>query len=322
MELCTSIEKMRDVRSTLSKNGKPVGLVPTMGALHEGHLQLIREASQEAEVVVSIFVNPTQFAPSEDLDRYPRDPEGDLEKCRNAGVKAVFMPSPEEMYPSDLHATSGHIRLSVGDLNQQMCGASRPGHFEGVCQVVTKLFHIVQPDVAWFGQKDIQQYVILETMVRELNFPVDMRMVPTVREADGLAMSSRNRYLSAEERQIAPQLAKALVEIKTAMEMMRESGTDAGMQAMLMKGIEPGKPALSSITKFYREQLTRVGFRIDYLDVYKKETLQVISDVEWRQMTDGVKVNNASIHLFRDPVVIACAAWLGSTRLIDNIVLS
>lgn len=312
MELCTSIEKMREVRSTLAKSGKPVGLVPTMGALHDGHLQLIREASREAEVVVSIFVNPTQFGPGEDLDRYPRDPQGDLELCKQAGVKAVFMPTVEEMYPkssSTANRSAHQIGMTVGHLNQQMCGASRPGHFEGVCLVVSKLFHIIQPDLAWFGQKDIQQYVILETMVRELNFPVVMRMVPTVREADGLAMSSRNRYLSPEEREIAPLMHKALYELRIKIE----------------DGFDSRRVSLSELVANQHEQLSQAGFRLDYLGVYCKETLQPISDVDWEKRMRGgseFEMEMSPAQALYGPLLIAGAGWLGSTRLIDNIVLS
>ncbi len=305
MELCTSIEKMREVRTTLTKSQKPVGFVPTMGALHDGHLQLIHTASQEAEVIVSIFVNPTQFGIGEDLDRYPRDPEGDLEKCRQAGVKAVFMPSPGIMYPSDMQ-----ISFHVGRLNEQMCGASRPGHFEGVCQVVSKLFHIVEPDLAWFGQKDIQQYVILERMVRELNFPLDMRMVPTVRESDGLAMSSRNRYLTPEERVIAPLLYTALLQIRAAL-TVKIVTTDS----------------LSEVIQQQRDMLTQAGFQIDYLNVYRKETLHAILDVQegqWNRFAeaDYQSGDHQGNQLTLEGLLVAGATWLGSTRLIDNIVLS
>lgn len=285
MELCTSIQKMREVRSNLTHSGKPVGLVPTMGALHDGHLQLIREASREAEVIVSIFVNPTQFGPNEDLDRYPRDPHGDAELCKKAGVSALFIPQAHEMYPK-----KGQISFNLGTLNSEMCGASRPGHFEGVCQVVSKLFHIIQPDKAWFGQKDIQQFIILENLVKELNFPLEMRMVPTVREADGLALSSRNRYLNSEERALAPLLYQSLQEIQGILDLSNSN-------------LPP-----KTISESIREQhirLTKVGFRMDYLGIYHKETLQPVSDVHTSES-----------------VVIAGAAWLGSTRLIDNIVLS
>lgn len=301
MELCTSIQKMREVRSGLAKSGKPVGLVPTMGALHEGHLQLIRDAAREAEVIVSIFVNPTQFGPNEDLDRYPRDPEGDLALCEKAGVKAVFMPDPVEMYPAQ-----GQISYDLRTLNSEMCGATRPGHFEGVCQVVSKLFHIIQPDKAWFGQKDIQQFVILENLVKELDFPIEMQMVPTVREADGLALSSRNRYLSPEQRALAPFLYQSLHEIQQRLESGKNLPSERGaLQGSGAEKLEPLHFDISTILNEHRENLTEAGFRIDYLGIYNKETLQAVSDVQESEN-----------------LIIAVAAWLGSTRLIDNIVLS
>jgi len=301
MELCTSIQKMREVRTQLSISGKPVGLVPTMGALHEGHLQLIKEASREADVVVSIFVNPTQFGPNEDLDRYPRDPDGDLALCEKAGVKAIFMPDPSEMYPSQ-----GQIRFDLGSLSSEMCGTFRPGHFEGVCQVVTKLFHIIQPDLAWFGQKDIQQFLILEKLVNELNFPVGMRSVPTVRENDGLALSSRNRYLSSEERAVAPILYQSLQEIqKAVISRSGHSSQELNLQTSSAGKNEPIHSDISAILNKQRSHLTEAGFRLDYLDIYEKETLQPVTDVHKSES-----------------VIIAGAAWLGSTRLIDNIVLS
>lgn len=288
---------MREVRADLSKTGRPVGLVPTMGALHEGHLQLFKEASREADVIVSIFVNPTQFGPNEDLDRYPRDPDGDMALCEKAGVKAIFMPDPSEMYPS-----KGQIRFDLGSLSSEMCGASRPGHFEGVCQVVSKLFHIIEPDKAWFGQKDIQQFIILENLVKDLNFPLEIRMVPTVREVDGLALSSRNRYLNPEERALAPLLYQSLQAIE---EILKSLSSAVLLKPDRNVDDRVSTQRLHEIIHDQTLRLTESGFRIDYLGVYHKETLQRVSDV-----------------LDTESVVIAGAAWLGSTRLIDNIVLS
>ena len=188
-----------------------IGFVPTMGYLHEGHLALLRKARSENDfVVASIFVNPAQFGPNEDLDRYPRDIERDTELATNAGVDILFLPTPEEMYPSE----SG-ISITVGELSSKLCGESRPGHFDGVLKVITKLFHLVQPTKAYFGQKDAQQLAIIETFVKEYNFPVQIERVPTVRETDGLAKSSRNIFLSEQERAEAVHLYQAL-QIATA----------------------------------------------------------------------------------------------------------
>ncbi len=189
--------------------GHTIGFVPTMGALHDGHISLVHRSRELTDVtVVSIFVNPTQFGPNEDLSRYPRPFEEDLEKCRAAGVSAVFHPSPDEMY-----GRGSFIGFNLHKLGDHLCGASRPGHFSGVIQVVNKLFNIVQPDVAVFGQKDYQQYRILEQMVVEFNHPLRMVMHPTVRADDGLALSSRNRYLSETERSLAPRIYKEINQI-------------------------------------------------------------------------------------------------------------
>lgn len=201
-------EQLKDARFTAAKEGKSikVALVPTMGYLHEGHASLLRKARAENDLVVlSIFVNPIQFGPNEDFERYPRDPEKDLALAEREGVDFVFLPSVEEMYPQP---TRTHIK--VAGLTDVLCGASRPGHFDGVTTVVGKLFHIVQPDRAYFGQKDAQQVAVITRMVEDLNFDVEVIPCPIVREADGLALSSRNVYLSAEERQAALVLSRSL----------------------------------------------------------------------------------------------------------------
>ncbi len=188
-----TVSETRAVVGTARICGKRVGLVPTMGALHAGHASLIETARRECgHVVVSIFVNPAQFGPNEDFGRYPRTVEADLELCARAGAHAVFAPAVETIYPAGFKTA-----VEVQDLQDRLCGAARPGHFRGVCTVVLKLLNIVQPDIAYFGQKDAQQALILTRMARDLDLPVEMRTLPTVREADGLVLSSRNRYLSA-----------------------------------------------------------------------------------------------------------------------------
>jgi len=202
-----AVHTVNDVREFLDSK-KNIGLVPTMGALHAGHEKLIQTASAECDVrVVSIFVNPLQFGPSEDYSRYPRPLEDDLEMCRRNGVDMVFAPSVQEMYPSPQLTT-----VEVGRLGEHLCGKFRPGHFRGVATVVLKLLNIVQPDRAYFGEKDMQQLTIIRRMVSDLNVPTEIVGVPTVREPDGLALSSRNKYLNAEERKMAPSLYRALQE--------------------------------------------------------------------------------------------------------------
>lgn len=206
MNVLNTISDIRSALDNYRRQGKTIGLVPTMGALHEGHIALISEARSTCDfVVVSIFVNPTQFGPNEDLDRYPRTPETDLEACRNAGVDFVFHPSANEMYPNP-----DFVRFNIVEMADHLCGFTRPGHFNGVLQVVNKFLQIVQPTDAWFGQKDIQQFILIETMVREFNIPVRIHRGETIRESDGLALSSRNRYLSESERGVAGSLYATL----------------------------------------------------------------------------------------------------------------
>lgn len=206
MQVVNTVEDLRKwVRHTTGK-GRSIGLVPTMGFLHEGHLSLIESAKAENDqVVMSIFVNPAQFGPNEDFDRYPRDFERDSMLAEKAGVDVIFAPSAEEMYPRE-----SQITIRAGALAEVLCGKSRPGHFDGVLKVVTKLFHLAQPDRAYFGQKDAQQLAIIESLVRDFDFPLEIRRIVTVREQDGLAKSSRNVYLSETERKEAPKLYQAL----------------------------------------------------------------------------------------------------------------
>lgn len=251
-----------------------------MGALHRGHLELIRigrgAAGNEGEVAVSIFVNPLQFAPGGDYEKYPRPETNDEESCRSAGVDILFRPSPEEMYATDFS-----VAIEENSLSAVLCGKSRPGHFRGVCTVVAKLFHILAPDAAVFGEKDFQQLAIIRRMVRDLNFQIEIIGAPTVRESDGLACSSRNRYLSATERQQAPLLRAALLE-----------------GARLVAG---GERSVSRIIATARKVITASPLaRIDYLELVNADTLQPLEIVQPNSL-------------------IALAVFFGETRLIDNI---
>lgn len=255
-------------------------LVPTMGALHPGHLELIRIAREAAgskgEVAVSIFVNPTQFAPGGDYEKYPRPEKEDEELCRKAGVDILFRPGPGEMYLSD-----ASVAIEETSLSQTLCGKSRPGHFRGVCTVVAKLFHLLAPGAAVFGEKDFQQLAIIRRMVRDLNFPIEIIGAPTVRESDGLAYSSRNRYLRATEREQAPVLHAALAE-----------------GARLVRA---GERSVSVVLEAARKVIERAPLaRIDYLEVVHSGTLQKIEIIEPNSR-------------------MVIAVFFGQTRLIDNI---
>jgi pantoate--beta-alanine ligase len=280
VKLFQSIEEIRKALTPSRKSRRTIGLVPTMGALHAGHETLIRTARKAADiVVVSIFVNPLQFAPNEDYAKYPRALPKDLEMCEWAGVDLVFAPSLEEMYPLPQLTFVETTRVS-----DHMCGAFRPGHFRGVATVVLKLFNIVQPDRAWFGEKDMQQLVIIRRMVTDLNLPIEIIGVPTVRESDGLALSSRNQYLSPEERRAAPVLYRALQE---ASGMIRSGEHDAK------------KIREAAMMILCREPLVRV----EYLEIVDTKEVQPIVEVS-------------------TPVRIAGAIRIGSTRLIDNVLVS
>jgi pantoate--beta-alanine ligase len=252
-----------------------------MGYLHDGHRALIRQARERADkVIVTIFVNPTQFGPGEDLARYPRDLPGDLEKCQQEGVALVFSPQPEQMYPPGYHTY-----VEVEHMSQGMCGARRPGHFRGVCTIVTKLFNLVGPCVAIFGQKDYQQFQIFRCMVRDLNQPIEVVGAPTIREADGLAMSSRNAYLTPEERRAACCLYQALHTIQERVQTQQIlSAKDAIATAQAIIEAEPLA-------------------RLDYIEIRDAETLDVVDEVGHQR------------------VVIALAVFIGKTRLIDNVVI-
>lgn len=281
MRVLTTVRAMRDAMKTARRGSaeKIIGLVPTMGALHEGHLSLVREARASCDcVVATIFVNPLQFSPHEDLGKYPRTLEQDCEMLSAEGVDVVFAPSVEEMYPAGAVAI-----VDVPEIGSRLDGASRPGHFRGVATVVTKLFHIVQPHRAFFGQKDAAQVAVLRPMVRDLNFDLELITCPIVREADGLAMSSRNRYLSAGERTQARALHEALTE---AEDEFRRGNRDVTDLRYVLRARLEGAP----------------GVRIDYAEIVDQHTLEPITD-------------------FREGALVAVAAWVGETRLIDNILL-
>jgi pantoate--beta-alanine ligase len=258
------------------RRGKLIGLVPTMGALHAGHISLIRAARNECGyVAVSIFVNPTQFGPSEDLSRYPRPFEHDVAVCRDEGVELIFAPEPLTMYPA-----SFCTYVDVHGLQDTLCGASRPGHFRGVVTVVLKLFHIVQPDVAYFGQKDAQQARIIEQMVRDLDVPIRLRICPIVREPNGLALSSRNQYLDADQRKNAVVLHRSLHKAKA---LIASGERDAAIVRQTLAA-----PILAT-----------PGAVLDYAELVDAESLRPLSRLTGR-------------------VLIAVAVRFGQTRLIDN----
>jgi pantoate--beta-alanine ligase len=267
---------MRAFTRSAKQAGHRVGFVPTMGALHAGHLSLVEAAARECHtVIVSIYVNPTQFGRGEDFDRYPRDLERDLDLLAGYSVAAVFAPSDREMYPDGFDTW-----VQVGRIAEPWEGACRPGHFRGVATVVLKLFHLVQPDIAYFGEKDYQQLLVVRQMVRDLNLPVDIRGCPTVREPDGLAMSSRNQYLSPQERRDALVLFES--------------------EQLAQQLVDAGEVDAARITQAMRDHILRVPYaKIDYVALVNPETLEEVSQV----------IN---------PVRAILAVRLGSTRLIDN----
>ncbi|MHB1652448.1 MAG: pantoate--beta-alanine ligase [Desulfitobacteriaceae bacterium] len=278
MQRTGSIKELRRIITKARSQGRRVALVPTMGYLHEGHLSLVKEAVRTGSfVVMSIFVNPLQFGPKEDFSRYPRALERDESLAEGVGVDLLFHPTVEEMYPEPNLAF-----VEVGKLDGVLCGASRPGHFRGVATVVSKLFHVVLPDFAFFGQKDYQQYLVIKRMVRDLNFPLEVIAVPTVREEDGLAMSSRNVYLTPEQRAEAVILHRGLTE---AAQRIRE-------------GVRQAR----SIEQMIREKISRTSGHIDYVEMRGAEELE-------------------EIEFIQGPVVIALAVYFGPTRLIDNTVI-
>jgi len=279
MKVCKTIDEMRAASRAARHKGKRLGFVPTMGALHEGHLSLVRAAKAKCDVVaVSIFVNPLQFAPSEDLAKYPRTFDQDRGLLEKEAIDILFAPTPDEMYPPGAVTC-----VTVEGLSEKLCGRSRPGHFRGVTTVVAKLFHIAEPDVAFFGQKDAAQATIIRRMVQDLNLPVEIAVCPIVREPDGLAMSSRNAYLSPQERKSARVLNRSLTEVKNRFE----------------EG-ERGTANLIGVGKQMLAQELRV--RLDYFEIVDPATLDPIQQLA-------------------ATALVAVAAFLGNTRLIDNVLL-
>jgi len=279
MQVATTIEEIRRCVAQARAGGQRVGLVPTMGALHVGHVSLMEAAAARCEsVVVSLFVNPTQFGPGEDYDAYPKPFEKDIEICEKHGVAAVFAPGPEEMYPRENLTWVG-----VEKLTESLCGRSRPIHFRGVTTVCTKLFNIVGPDMAFFGQKDAQQAIVIQRMAADLNMPLEIVVCPTVREPDGLAVSSRNRYLSPQQRRDATALYRALEKCR---ELIDAGAADADEIREQMRAILAPIPDLE----------------VEYISFVDAESLQELQRVQGR-------------------VLIALAARLGPARLIDNILV-
>lgn len=276
-----TVKTVRELRAAVARarsEGKRIGFVPTMGNLHSGHAALVTKAAQRVDfVVASIFVNPLQFGAGEDLDKYPRTLAADQETLLQAGCHLLFAPTVDEMYPDGM---TGQTRVSVPQLSEGLCGASRPGHFEGVATVVTKLFNMVQPDLAIFGQKDFQQLAVIRALVHDLNLPIQIIGEPTVRAADGLALSSRNGFLNEEQRAIAPELYRSLSQIA--------------------KAIEQGERDYPTLLSAQKQQLEGVGFRPDYLEIRQAISLRPATADD------------------RD-LVILVAAFLGTTRLIDNL---
>ncbi len=279
MEVAETIESVRSLVKAARSKGSKIGLVPTMGALHVGHISLIEAAAKDCDfVVVSIFVNPTQFCPGEDLENYPRPLEKDLEICEKAGVDVVFNPSPEVMYGAE-----SLTWVTVEKLTEGLCGAFRPGHFRGVTTVCAKLFNIVPADVAYFGQKDAQQAIVIKRMVADLNIPLEIAVCPTVREPDGLAVSSRNKYLSAQQRKDAAVIYKSLRKCK---KMIEEGATNAKEISAEMRRIIQQVPSAE----------------IEYVSIVAADTLEKVDSI-------------------KDKVLVAVAVKVGPARLIDNVIV-
>jgi pantoate--beta-alanine ligase len=280
LETIETIAAMQETSEGWRRGGDIIALVPTMGFLHEGHVELLRVGRGKGDkLIMSLFVNPTQFGPQEDYGSYPRDTEGDLEKARSVGVDAVFIPTAKDMYPNGYQTT-----VKVEEITQYLCGESRPGHFTGVTTVVAKLFNITRPHVAIFGEKDYQQLVVVRRMVTDLNMAIEIVGVPTVREHDGLAMSSRNSYLTPEERESALSLKKGM-DMASAM-------------------VEKGEKESAKIIAAVRELILSHPFtEIDYVTICNRENLIDIETVE-------------------EPALLALAVKVGRARLIDNRILS
>jgi pantoate--beta-alanine ligase len=279
MKEILNLKEMQAFSDSLRGKGRRIGFVPTMGFLHEGHISLIKEATRQSDqVIVSIFVNPLQFGPKEDFENYPRDPEGDSLKCQEGGADLLFLPKRGEIVGEGTRTF-----VTIEKIMERLCGASRPGHFQGVATIVLKLLHLVQPHLLFLGEKDFQQTVILKKMIRDFFMPVQVEVIPTVRETDGLAMSSRNSYLTPEERKSATVLHRAM---KIGEEEFRQGETQASKLKTLM---------LEAIMK-------EGGAKLDYLEIVDPELLDPIE-----QVTSEAR--------------IVLAVWIGKTRLIDNLAL-
>ena len=277
MEVVETIDSVRSLVRAAHGEGKKIGFVPTMGALHIGHISLIEAAVADCDfVVVSIFVNPTQFGPGEDFEKYPRPLEADLEICRKAGVDVVFVPLPEQMYPG-----KNLTWVNVEKLTEPLCGRFRPGHFRGVTTVCAKLFNIVAPDIAYFGQKDAQQAFVIKRMVADLNMPLEIVICPTVREPDGLAKSSRNQYLTVQQREEATYIYKSLQKC----------------HQMIQANVTESQKIIAEMSKILQQV---PSIEIEYVSIVDAETLE-------------------SIETIKDRVLAAVAVRIGSARLIDNI---
>ena len=279
MEVTGKIATVRKRTDQARRDGKRIGLVPTMGALHAGHMSLVNAAVQACDyVVVSIFVNPTQFGPNEDLDEYPRDLEADSRLCEKGGVELIFAPDVREMYPS-----RNMTWVNVEELTTGLCGRNRPVHFRGVTTVCNKLFNIVRPDVAFFGQKDAQQAIVIKRMVADTNLPLEIEICPTVREKDGLAMSSRNKYLDEQQRKDALLLYKALTRARQ----------------MVQQGVRNSRQIIAAMTEILQ---SAPDVATEYANIVDPETL-------------------AELETITDRAIIAVAAKVKTTRLIDNIIV-
>ncbi|MRG86377.1 pantoate--beta-alanine ligase [Salinibacillus xinjiangensis] len=279
MKIIRSIAEMQQIALSAKRDSQSIGFVPTMGYLHEGHQQLLRAGREENHILVmSIFVNPLQFGPNEDFDRYPRDEEHDFEVAKQEQVDYVFIPSVEEMYPTPMSLT-----LTMQKRVDVLCGRSREGHFDGVVTVLTKLFHIVLPERAYFGLKDAQQFAVVDALVQDFNFPIELRPISTVRETSGLAKSSRNVYLSSEEKEEAQYIYKAL-----------QQG-----QALIQNGQKTKSLIINEVIQFIK---THTRGKIDYVDLLTYPTLREIEEVNQR-------------------VIIAVAVYFEKARLIDNLIL-
>lgn len=291
VKVINTIAEAKNIIKRLKAGGKTIGFVPTMGYFHEGHLDLMRRSLKECgETFISIFVNPMQFGPREDLAAYPRDLQRDIALSSGAGVKYIFHPDAKEMYPDGFQTVVKAGRLATG-----FCGASRPGHFDGVCTVVAKLFNIITPDFAYFGMKDYQQLVIIEKMTADLNMGVNIVKCPTMREKDGLAMSSRNSYLSPDGRAAAPALARGIQKAGSRI-------IDA-----ILNPPNPDGEVMAAIAAEFETDLIKNGFdSLDYFKIADSETLD--------EFKDAAALRTAG------KIFVAAAAYIGKTRLIDNIV--